>query len=417
MIALLGIALAAEPAVADATDAAPPTGADRRFFLFPETAVTAPSPADYAGAFDGPPVPHWVVDLPGGRLGSATHTERTRPIVVGDDVFVGSAAGSGVYRLSRHDGTLRSTYRAGDSVESQPVVVGDRVYFADTGGTVWCYRLDGTEVWQQSTSAPILTEPVLHDGLVFVTNVDDVAVAFDADDGELVWQYKRRPDLTREAELALYAAPPAVVLGPVVLLGFSDGAVVAIDRVRGDVVWDKRVGEGRYPDVVAAPVAAGTDIYASGYFTPLLAVDQASRNVRWRLEIGAANAVAVDPSRDPLVLYHPSTDGKLRAIVALTGAERWTWDSGTTGSLTTPLLTPAGLLVGSSEGALYLVDPETGELLWRYDQPELLEGVTSAPFVADRQLVFVTNAGRLHSMVVPRAGLEGEPQWERRRGP
>ena len=192
-----------------------------------------------------------------------------------------------------------------------------------------------------------------------------------------------------------------MVIDDSVLLGFSDGSLVSLDRVGGDVQWDRRVGEGRYPDLVAAPVHHGTDVFVSGYFKPLVAIDVATRNVRWRLEYGAANASLVVESEPLTVIHHPGTDGKLRTVAAITGAELWEWDSGTAGALTTPVLTEAGLLVGSSDGGLYLIDPTAGELVWEYSEDRLLDGVTAAPVVEGRQVLFVTNAGRIHSMLVP----------------
>lgn len=361
------------------------------------------------GAFDAPPVAQWKARLPGGRVAAGTHTERTRPVVVGDSLLVGSAGGSALYQLSRRDGSLLRTYPAQGSVESEAVVADDRVYFSDRAGSTWCYTLAGELVWQHRGSAPVLVRPTVAGGRVYVTNVDDLAVALDASDGELQWRYRRPPDLTREAELALYAAPPAVVLEDRVMLGFSDGSVVAMDAERGDIVWERPVGEGRYPDVVAAPVAWGGDLYASGYFTPLVAIDRETQNVRWRLELGAANAVALDATLAEPVLYHPGTDGVLRAVVARTGEQLWAWDSQTSGALTTPVLTDAGLVVASSDGLVYLVDAETGAEVWRYHEPRRLNGVTSAPTVAGRQLLFVSNAGWLHSMIVPRPVPEPPP--------
>jgi outer membrane protein assembly factor BamB len=394
------ILLVAMVALAGAPSAAGPWG-DRRFVLFPDAATAAPS-STWAGEFASPPVADWNAELPGGRVNAASHTERTRPVVTGDGILVGSAAGKALYLVSRTDGRLLRTYPAAASVESAPAVVGDAVYFADTGGIVWCYGLDGTERWSHPTGAPVLTEPVVDAGVAYVTNVNDLAVALDARTGELVWQYQRKPDVTRTTELALYARPPAVVAGDLVLLGFSEGSLVAVDRKRGEQVWDKRIGEGRYPDLVAAPVLSGTDIVAAGYFEPLVAIDLASRNVRWRVDVGAASAVALGTIGGSPVVYHPGTDGKLRAIVTLTGAESWTWDSETGGALTTPLVTPAGLLVGSSSGGIWLVDPATGATVWTYAGETLLDGVSATPTIDGRQLLFTTDAGRLYSMVVPR---------------
>jgi len=370
---------------------------ETRFEMGPE----AP-PALFPGTFSAPPVPQWAVRLPGGRVAASSHTERCRPVLVGPHILVGSAAGQALYLLSRRDGGLVRSFPAAGSVESEPALADDVVYFTDTAGYTWAYRLDGELLWKHRGTAPILVRPTIDHGRVYVTDVDDLAVALDAQDGSLLWRYRRPPDLTRSGELALYAAPPAVVIEDEVLFGFSDGFVVALDAEEGEVSWERRVGEGRYPDLVAAPVPYQSDIFAAGYFTPLVAIDRATRNVRWRLELGAANAPVVDTTPEQAILYLPGTDGVLYAVVALTGAELWAWDSETRGALTTPLITPAGLVVASSDGQVYIVDPTDGHELWRYHEPVLLDGVTSAPAIDGRQIVFVSNAGWLHSMIVPR---------------
>lgn len=358
-------------------------------------------PALYPGTFDRAPVAHWSTELPSPRLNVATHTERGRPVIVGPHILVGSAGGSALHVLSRRNGQLVRHLPATSSVESEPLVVGDHVYFGDTGGTLWCYSLDGEAVWSRHSGAPILVRPTVVDGVLYITNVDDLGLAIDAETGDLLWRYAHPEDVTREAELALYAAPSAVVHGDAVLMGFSDGTLAALRIESGDVMWAQRVGEGRYPDLVASPVAHGTDIFTSGYFMPLVALDLASQNMRWRVDHGAAHAVAIDDSSGVAVVHHPGTDGTLRSYVALTGAERWSWSSGTRGALTTPQPTPAGLVVASSEGSVYLIDPDTGQRTWRYRGDELLTGVSAAPFIEGRQMIFVTNAGRIYSMVAP----------------
>jgi outer membrane protein assembly factor BamB len=363
-----------------------------------------PPPATYPGVFDDNPVFHYQTKLPGPRLNSATHAEWSSPVVHGDRVYLGSAAGRALYGISRRDGHVVVTYPAATTVEAEATVTDDRVYFADIAGNTYCFELDGTLVWSHDGSAPVLAAPTITpDGTrILVTNVDDLAVAT----GELHWQYRAKRDLTREAELSLYDAPPAVVTEQDVLLGFSSGTLAAVDLETGEEKWKRSIGEGRYPDIVAAPVLSGTDAFASGYFQPLVAVDLASHNVRWRVDAGAAAAVVVldQPKEDGAtrqVVIHPGSDGKLRAIAALTGAELWTWDSETTGALTQPVVTPAGLVVASSEGGVYLIDATTGTERWRWHESWILEGISSRPAVDGRQLLFVTNAGFLYSMLSP----------------
>jgi outer membrane protein assembly factor BamB len=352
-------------------------------------------------SFDEPPIFQWSTRLPGKVLNLASHTEHTRPVVAGMNVYVGAAGGKALYAVSRSNGTLITTYPAAASVESAAVVSGDNVYFADTAGVVWCYTISGDLVWKYASSAPITATPTLHEELIVIANVDDLIVGINSTNGEMQWRYAHKPDLSREAELSFYAAPSALISEEVTVAGFSDGAVVALDTDTGDVRWSRRVGEGRYPDILASPVQVNDAIIAGGYFTPFVALDAVNQTVRWRVDIGAAQAPFVDNTTAEPTLLHPGTDGKLRAINAVTGDILWTWDSGTDGALTTPTRTDSGVLVSSSEGGVYLID-DNGTEIWRYHEHIQLVGVTGAPTVSGRQLLFVTNAGNLVSMVSPR---------------
>jgi outer membrane protein assembly factor BamB len=375
----------------------------------------------YPGEFSAAPAFHFRVKLPGAPLNAASHSEWGAPVLAGERVLVGSAAGQGLYAMSRRDGRVLEIYEADASVEASPHVAGDQVFFSDTGGNTYCYRLDGELVWKHDGNAPVLVAPVLADtgegAVVIVTNIDDLAVALDSKTGELAWQYRAKRDLTRQAELSLFAAPRAVVVGEIVLLGFSSGSLVAVDLETGEEQWKRSVGEGRYPDLVADPVPMGADVFAGGYFLPLVAIDLATRNVRWRLDVGAARPPLVMPregaetqSLSDAVLYHPGSDGTLRAVATLTGAQLWSWDSGTTGALTTPISTPVGLLVGSSEGGIYLVGTD-GREVWRWHEMYLLRGLSAEPAVDGRQAMFVTNAGYLYSLLVPPPQPPPERVW------
>lgn len=370
---------------------------------------TSPAPtrshasAPYRGAFDAPPAFQYRVRLPGGRTNSATHAEWSTPVLVGDRIYLGSAADQAMVALDRTGGATRVRFPATNSVESEATVTDDAVFFCDTGGNTYRYTLDGELLWRHDGSAPILVAPTIleEDGLLLVSAVDDLVVALDADTGELEWQYHARRDPTRHAELTLFAAPrPFVVRSEerdLVVLGFSSGAVVAVDLESGEEVWKRSVGEGRYPDVVGDLVGEGNDVLASGYFGPFVAIDLPSHNVRWRVEAGSAHAPLVTTDR----IVHPGSDGVLRAIAPLTGAELWRWDSGGSGALTTPVRTEAGLVIASSDGGVWIVDETTGAEVWRWHEPWLLTSISTPPAVEGRQMVFVTGSGWLYSMLVP----------------
>lgn len=364
------------------------------------------APVDYDGAFTEAPVLDWQRRLPGTPLMAFTHSERSRPLLAGESVYLGSASGLSLLQLNRGTGELEHSYPAQASVQSQATVVDDRVYFADTGGYTHCFELGSDEpVWSHYGGAPVLSTAVAHNGLLYVANVDDTLYALDLKSGELEWRYQRPADIGRTSELTLLGSPAPVVAGRLLLAGFADGALVALDLDDGELNWERRVGEGIYPDLIATPSVVEGDVYVGGYSQPLVSFDLGTRSVRWRLDVGTA----APPTPDGDALFHGATDGKLRKLDRATGDVLWTWDSETTGALTQPQLTPAGVLVTSTDGSIYLVDSDDGALLWEWDPGFLVSGFAVAPALHGRQLLGVTNAGQVVSMVSPLVSNASRP--------
>ncbi|MFM2161457.1 MAG: hypothetical protein RLZZ383_969 [Pseudomonadota bacterium] len=365
--------------------------------------------APYRGDVAAPPVLHWRVALPGGPITSAAHHERVRPVLFGRLAYVGSAEGDALYAVERTSGRVVQTFPATTSVEIEPYVDAQRVVFGDTGGHLWAYAQDGTLLWTKDVGAPILSKPWVDDDVIAVASVGDVVAAYATASGDLLWRHTHKAGLFRKATLALYVSSPVVRMGDLLLGGFSDGRLVALDRMSGEVRWQLAIGEGDYPDVVAPPdVGAAPVLVTSGYFEPTVAYDTEARKLLWTSDHGSAAAVArvTDASGRGRVIQ-PGTDGVLRALDALSGEEVWNWASGTEGALTEPVPTPAGLLVGSQAGTLWLIDPDVGAPTWSFDPGYVVEGLAAAPAVDGRQIVFATNGGNLYSLVTPSPAEDG----------
>ncbi len=246
---------------------------------------------------------------------------------------------------------------------------------------------------------------------MFISALDGTIHALGLDDGQSRWFYKHPSELARESELELYGSPAPVATGDLILAGFHDGSLVALSRDTGEVTWKVGVGEGRYPDLIGAPLAGQQDVYAGGFSAPFQAIDVATQNVRWSLDFGIASAAVLQDR----TLFVPGSDGKLRCVDSVTGAIVWEWDSDTSGALTQPQITPAGLLVASSDGGLWLVDEATGLATWTYDDGMMINGISVAPVVDGRQIAMITNAGNIVALMVPSepqgSDTHQEPPW------
>ena len=358
----------------------------------------APEPA--APSFDGEmttaPALLWERDLPGPLVQAAKHVELGTPLIDGDEVLLGALAKDSLFVLDRASGTLIHSYPAKGAVQSAPIVDGNHVIFTDSAGYTFCYPRGGTEpIWQHYGGAPILSSPLLLDGVLYVSNVGNTVYALERSTGGLKWRYVHDKDVARAVRLELYGAPQPVSHGELILAGFHDGALVALTKDRGVREWQSTVGEGKYTDIIGRPAVVGEDVIISGFSTPLVSMKLDSRNVRWRVETGGSTDVVVDED----VGFFAANDGSLMAIDLINGATRWSWESPQGAALTTPVLTEAGLYVGTASGGLFLIDEETGEQEWSFVPGVTISGFTAGLAVEGRQLVAVTNQGRVMSFV------------------
>lgn len=394
-----------------------------------DTPVAAAA-APFAGVFDGAPVELWSVSLPG-RQASGLHTELGGPAIHGRYIYVGAAAADALFVLERHSGRLVRRIDTAAPVQAQPIVADGVLYVADSAGTVSAWAVDPAgegglgraPIWSRGGSAPVLAPVTLHEDAVLVSNVDDVVYGLDRATGELRWRHAHKPDVGRSTRLKLYGAGAPLVVSAEggafeAIVGFSDGTLASLDGRTGVVRWQRRVGEGQYPDIIGGGALIGTDVVVAGYSEPLVAVHRASRNVRWRLDVGGAFAPVVAGGQGAApdlaaagpnhrFVFHGGSDGVVRCVDGRTGALVWQWDSGTTSSMTRPVPTPAGLLVGAAAGGLALLDAATGAPRWQWAPPFLPSGFAGALAVDGRQAVMVTNAGNIISFVVP----EPKPAW------
>ncbi|MBM4393025.1 MAG: PQQ-binding-like beta-propeller repeat protein [Deltaproteobacteria bacterium] len=355
------------------------------------------------------PLLRWTVALPGLPRPVAAPVEPASPVVNGGEIYVGYSGAHALLVLGRRDGSLVDSLEARAPVASAPVfVTADQLVFADAAGytAAWSRSPGGPwkRLWEHYSGAPILSSPRVVDGVVYIANVDELVYALDLQSGELRWRHQHKLDAARTAELELFGAPAPAVAGDSVYAGFSDGFLVALDRATGSPQWQAQVGEGTYPDLIAAPVPLPQGgVLVGGYSKPLMRLDPATRTPAWRLDVGSATAALLEGE----IAYQPGADGQLRAIDTRTGEQKWAWDSGSSGPLLTPQSTAQGLLVASTDASIYLIDPASGRQTWSLDGGALnadnlggvtLTGFAASPGLAGDEIYAVSNGGRLYAL-------------------
>jgi outer membrane protein assembly factor BamB len=206
--------------------------------------------------------------------------------------------------------------------------------------------------WEQRVGGRLLSDPLVADSLVYAVGPERSQVR------------------TVEAAVGERTTVPALDAAPGVPAGLDGDRLCLVRRTNdGPALVGRRVDTGEriwtrlFPRLptLAATVADGTAVVPTlqADAPAVHAIDIAAGTGRWRAApAGSVGAAAVDGG---LVVF--STDRYLFALDAATGERRWNrqFDTRTT---TDPLVTDAGILVGTEDGTLVAVD-RSGEVRWR----------------------------------------------------
>jgi outer membrane protein assembly factor BamB len=221
---------------------------------------------------------------------------------------------------------VRWTFKAGAAVTKNISIVGDSVFVSSDDGILRSLQLDsGTPRWEVSLGGG-LSGPSVIGAIVYATDGNGIVQAVDATTGSRRWQSTSQ----------VVGATSASFGDNRVYLGTSDGALVALDARDGTQLWRTRVSASG--DIVNSPAFSNGIVFAGTAVDGFYALDAANGAVRWRFDTGqdvTGTAVATDT-----------------AVYIGSGTEART-------------------------GHLWALDPATGGVLWKVDDP------ISTPAIAD----------------------------------
>jgi outer membrane protein assembly factor BamB len=353
-------------------------------------------------------------------------------------VFVGSSD-RGLYALRADSGSSIWRFENVGAVQSEPLYDRDLdfVYFGSNDGALYAVRAsDGSLVWRFASGAEVARSPVLVGETLYFANAGDTVFGVDRRTGKSVWPSQHRtPALGME--IAGYAGP--VVDRGLVIMAYSDGHVMAYDARDGSEKWPLSVDlaaeaeQGlavtetlRYLDVDTTPVVddgprGGRVAYVASYAGGVFALDEDSGTPVWKndratgvydlvlwTEPEHAVPVSVAPKVPPgatlpkvgqrKLLFAASATTGLWALDPATGQKVWRI-AVPEGGMTAPVAVAGAMLVGTSRYGLFLLAPRTGEVI---DSVDLGTGFSSPPAVYGRRAYALSNGGTF-------LGLQVEP--------
>ena len=294
----------------------------------------------------------------------------------------------------------RASYRL------RPLLIGDRIYSIDTGGTVICVDLvKGRKLWKFDTELAPITGLGGNDQILIATSQDGDIVAFRESDDELVklWGIRVESEIRatpvvdndqvfvrsvdgklrslaiadgaeqwvvsrRVPALSLTGNSEPLVAGPLVFTGFDDGKVIAYERASGQTRWESTISAPsgrteieRLVDVDGRFVLSNGVIYVASFQGRLAAIQAVSGDLLWSREFSSYQPIALDDD----ALYLSADDSHLWAIDRRTGSAFWKQDVLHARRITAPTVIGDNLVVADLDGYLHWFSKSEGTLLSR----------------------------------------------------
>ena len=281
----------------------------------------------------------------------------------------------------------------------------NKVFISLGSGELVCLSIkDGKELWRTSTGRALRSAPSYADGRIFVTSLDNKALAFSAISGNKLWTHNGMM-----ANAALLGAASPAINNNAVVVAYSSGELYALKADNGRVFWGDNlsgrrgtIGTARISHIRGNPVIDQNIVIATSHSGRVTALEFKTGKRLWDLPVTSKKMPWVVGD----YLYIVSIGGQVVCITKRDGRIKWVINlpefeqkkiiglkkAKIPVEYSEPVLAGDRLIIASSIGKIYSVSPYTGEIL---GETQLDNGVFIEPIVADKTLLLLDREGKL----------------------
>ena len=283
----------------------------------------------------------------------------------------------------------------GPAARGNLVVVG-----ATDGHVVALNAADGKPLWTVLINGAVISAPAISDNVVAVRSVDGKLRGLSPTDGHELGE------ATQDVpSLSLRGASSPVIVGDLIISGFDNGKVLAVNASDGSQAWlatisapHGRTDIQRLADVDGPVYVAGKDVYAVGYHgnVAMLALD--SGQTWWSHEASSYRGVAMDQD----AVYISTAEGQVVALNRSNGSVIWRQPALAYRGLTTVAVSDDAVISADFQGYVHFLDKHTGAFIARERDGKLR--ISNAPIAEGNEVVVINDGGRISAYrMSPRA--------------
>ncbi len=325
-----------------------------------------------------------------GSPGKTNDELKMSPVIEGSVIYTASVDGV-VQATDKDKGTLLWSKKLPQHLMSGPAVShGYIAVTTDSSSVIVLNQANGNTLWKANLSGDSLAKPVIAGQHLFIKTIDGNLYSFDLKKGEQLWVVDHG-----SPHLILKASSAPVLFDKLVLVGFSDGKLDAVDRKNGRLVWQRNIAYAtggsdveRLVDIDADPIVRGDQVYLASYQGYIGALSLQNGEFIWQQPASIYKNIAMSGD----TIYYVDSESTVWARSRNNGRVKWKQEALKARGLTEPVLMNNRLLLGDKSGYLHGLDVGTGELVSRtYVNAPLL----SAPVVSGSSIYVLAANGKL----------------------
>lgn len=232
-----------------------------------------------------------------------------------------------------------------------------------SGEVVAIEATSGEIAWTASVSSEVLAPPAAGSGVVAVSTGDGKLFGLNAATGSQKWLVQREVPI-----LSLRGGSTPMVVDGVVLNGFADGHLMALDAGNGLTLWDTAIATPRGRTELDRVIDSDGDltirdgvVYAATFQGRVTAIGLHSGEILWARQLSTHQNLAADTFN----VYVVAPDSTIRALDRRSGNTYWTQEGLQNRAVTAPVVFDGKIVVGDFDGYLHWLDSDTGEFVAR----------------------------------------------------
>lgn len=325
-----------------------------------------------------------------GNPGKTNEFLKLSPVIQNGVIYTASADGV-VQATDKSSGTILWSKQLPQHLMSGPSVSQGYIVVATSKSQIMVLKQeDGSTLWQAELSGDSLAKPTIVGQDLFAKTIDGNLYAFQLKNGEKKWVVDHG-----SPSLILKASSSPVMMGQLVLVGYPDGKLDAVDKQTGQLIWQRNIAFAtggsdveRLVDIDADPIVRGDQVYLASYQGYVGTLSVSTGDFIWQKPASVYKNIILSGD----TLYYVDSDDVIWARNRSNGQVKWKQEALKARGLTEPVVIDNRLLFGDKSGFLHGLDTSNGELVSRttMDSP-----ILAAPVVSDSSVYVLTANGRL----------------------